>query len=191
MRVRLQVAFITGQSDPGRCALSPEQQAFLDALPVPEHAKVRRNFPYEESLPYREVSLAVASVNNVRQFLRAGSATFAERHRAPVRRMLEGADDTLFLAGSCGLELLAGLLLSPAELARVSVFAYGPVARRAPACEIVCVRGRGDWVSRAWVTSVDHLVAGGHMHYLENADVRRLCVAMLRRLETRIHGARP
>lgn len=186
MAVAVQVAFLTGQSDPGRCALSPEQQAFLDALPLPESAKLRRNFPYDErTLPYRDVPLVVAAVNNARQFLGAGSPAFAAQHRASVLRMLERAALTVLLAGSCGLELLAALLLPADVLARVSVFAYGPVARRLPACEIVRVRGRGDWISRAWVAPVDHEVDGGHMAYLENARVRQLCVEHIARVSER------
>ena len=50
----LQVLHLTGQSDPRSCALSPQQHAFLDRLDLPEEAKVRLNFPYDDRLaPYR------------------------------------------------------------------------------------------------------------------------------------------
>ena len=66
-----------------------------------------------------------------------------EPHHARLRL----ADRTLFLAGSSGLELLYNLDLPNADLARIHVFAYGPVARRLPACDACFVQGR-DLISR-------------------------------------------
>jgi hypothetical protein len=179
----LQVAFMTGQSDPGRCALSPIQQAFLDALPVPDSGKVRTNFPYDAgTLPYREMTLALASWNNVRQYLASQSAAFAAAHRPAVLRMLGRAERTVILAGSCGLEILANLSLPQSALEHVHVFAYGPVCRHRPACEVVVVRGRRDWLARACGTRRDRMVEGGHLTYLQNPEVLARCRAVVARV---------
>ena len=188
-RQRLQVFFLTGQSDPPRCALSPSQQAFIDALPLPESAKLRLNFPYAaDTAPWRATSLLIASVNNVMLYLRSQRPGFA--HHAPaLLRQLERADQTLILAGSSGLELLANLRLPPESLRSVHVFAYGPVARGRPPCACTLVQGRGDWISRAWFRSVDHRVDCSHMDYLESPEVLALCVAKVRELvESRAVG---
>jgi hypothetical protein len=184
VKLPLQVAFFTGQSDPERCALSGEQAAFLDALPIRDAAKIRRNFPYEDdTLAYRDVSLLAAGWHNARQYLMSRTPAFAERHRPAVLRLLAQADSSLLLAGSCGLELLANLSLPGDVLGRVHVFAYGPVVRSRPACDICAVRGRGDWIARLWGGPADHIVDGGHMAYLRNPDVLALCQAQVARLE--------
>ncbi len=171
-----QVAFLTGQSDPGRCALSPAQSAFLDALSWPDVAKVQTNFPYDDrTRPYRNVSLAAASWHNTRQYLRSRTPVFVDQHRSSVVEMAARAEQTLLLAGSCGLELLANVALPDHILQRLHVFAYGPVARRAPACDLFVLRGRGDWISRAWSGRVDQVVDCGHMDYLANPQVLALC----------------
>ena len=183
MTLPLQVAFLTGQSDPGRCARSPQQRAFLDAVPVPEAARVPTNFPYDpQTPPYRDVPLATASWHNTRQYLRSRSARFADERRPSVVRMLARAEHTVILAGSCGLELLANLQLPSAALVRVHVFAYGPVARKRPACDVVVVCGRGDWLARRRRVQVDHEVSCGHMSYLQHPDVLALCRAFVTRV---------
>lgn len=189
MRRSLQVAFITGQSDPGRCALSPIQDAFLSGLAVPDEAKVRQNFPYDEgTLPYRDVSLAAASVSNTRHYRQSRRPEFADAYGPPMMRLLDRADQTVLLAGSCGLELLGNLPLPASALARLHVFAYGPVARRAPGCDVCVVRARGDWVSLWWRGRVDHVVDGGHLDYLENPQVRALCEAFIARVQSHEGG---
>jgi hypothetical protein len=183
MRLPLQVGFMTGQSDPGRCALSPEQEAFLDALLVPDAARIRRNLPYaDDTPPFRDVSLAAASWHNVRQYLGSRRPEFADTHRPAVLRMLARAERTVLLAGSCGLELLANLSLPDAALGRIHVFAYGPVARHRPACETLVVRGRGDWIAAPWGKPADCLVGGGHMTYLRNPEVLASCAAFVARV---------
>ena len=181
--IRLQVAFLTGQSDPGRCALSPLQSAFLDALPVPEAARVRLNFPYVAGPAHREVALLRASWNNVRQYLASRRPEFGARHRPAVLALLERAERTLLLAGSCGLELLANLDLPAATLGRVDVVAYGPVGRHQPACSSLLVQGRRDWVSRVWYRGpVDARIDCDHLGYLETRELRELCHAVVDRL---------
>lgn len=190
MSLPLQVAFITGQSDPRRCALSPAQEAFLDTLPVPDDGKVRSNFPYDvRTPPYREVPLVAASWNNARQYLASRRPAFAEAHRRAVLRMLARAEHTVLLAGSCGLELLANVSLPETAIHRVHVFAYGSVSRHRPACETLVVQGRRDWIARAWRGPVDHLVEGGHMAYLENPEVRARCREFVVRVAARAGGA--
>jgi len=180
----LQIAFLTGQSDPRGSALSPSQEAFLDALPAPAGWKVRVNFPYPEvTPPHRPMPLLRASWNNARQFLVSRRTPFALRHRPPLLALLGKAERTLLLAGSCGLELLANLDLPARELGRLHVFAYGAVAWRRPACDLRQVRGRRDRVSRV-LSRVgpgrsDAWVAGGHLDYLEDPEVLALCGAFV------------
>ena len=117
--------------------MSPAQTAFLAALPVPAAARVALNFPYppgEIVLPFVRIPLPVASWRNGWQHFASRRPSFAERHRATVEALLARADRTLFLTGSCGLELFNNLRLPASALRRVTIFAYGPVARRRPDC---------------------------------------------------------
>jgi hypothetical protein len=169
-----QVLFLTGQSDPRSCALSPVQHAFLDALPVPDDAKVRLNFPYDASLaPYRPVPLPLATASHVVLGVRRLGRTFLERHRPVVLDRLTATDRSVVLAGSIGLDLLARLRLPEDVLASLDVFAYGPVCRRAPACRTFRVTGRRDHLARWW--PCDATVDTGHLGYLQSAEVLRLC----------------
>lgn len=178
-----QVLFLTGQSDPARCALSPEQQAFLDALPLPASAKIALNFPYDAGTqPWRAIPVAIGSVNNIRHYVRSRRPAFAADHAPHVQRLIGRARRTLILAGSCGLELFINLQLPREVLDTVQIFAYGPTARRRPDCACVIVQGRADWISRLWFSHVDHRVACGHRDYLRSAEVLNLCIDVLRRL---------
>ena len=192
-RLPLQVAFLTGQSRPPSAALSPVQAAFLAALPVPgDGGRCRRNFPYPESGGedrHVPTPLLLASVRNGAQYWRSRRPDFGPRHRPAVEALLARADHTLFLAGSCGLELFNNLGLSLATLDRVSIFAYGPVARRRPfgcrACFLV--QDDGDWLSRWYFPVVDARVrAGGHLGYLTDPAVRALAAAMVQRLTSTV-----
>jgi hypothetical protein len=166
------VLFLTGQSDPRTCALTPVQDAFLDALPVA--GRVRLNFPYDPALgPARPVPLWLASARHARLWFACRRPAFRRRHRAAVVARLDAADRTLVLAGSIGLELLGRLALPAPLLARLDVFAYGAVGTRAPACRTLHVRGRADRIARR--RPGDRLVAGGHLDYLGDPEVARLC----------------
>ena len=155
---------------------------FIDALPLPESAKLRLNFPYAaDTAPWRASSLAMASLNNVVMYLNSRRPGFAQ-HAPSVLQQIERADQTLILAGSSGLELLANMRLPREALESVHVFAYGPVARGRPPCACTLVQGRRDWISRAWFGSVDHRVDCSHMDYLESPDVLALCTAKVREL---------
>jgi len=181
----IQVVFLTGQSDAARCALSPAQHAFLEALPLPVGARVPRNFPYGDTAPWRPTSLLAASLSNARQYLASRRPEFAARYAPDVQRQLSQARRTLILAGSNGLELLLNLRLSTEILDGIEVFAYGPVARQRPSCACVLVQGTRDWLSRMWFPRVDHRVNCGHLDYLESPQVRDLCAAAVRRVAAR------
>ena len=123
-RTRLQLAFLTGQSDPARCALSPQQRAFGQALLAPGRVLHPCNFPYDAATPdHQPAALLAASWHNTRHYLRSRRPGFAAAHGPALAQLLQAAPHTLLLAGSCGLELLANLELPPALAQRCSVLA--------------------------------------------------------------------
>lgn len=147
----LQIAFLTGQSDPESCALSMQQQHFLQQLQGPGRRLIDCNYPYRSASPtYRHMPLWRASVSNARQYLAARAARVADADRMRVVALLEQAPTTVLLAGSCGLQLLTALQLPLALRTRLAVFAYGPVCN-APATfgQLCVIQGSGDWISRA------------------------------------------
>jgi hypothetical protein len=155
----------------------------MEALPVAPSGKVFSNFPYlSDEHPHRAVSLMRASWNNAAQYLASRRPAFAERHRVTVRQMIERADRTVFLAGSCGLELLSNLRLPRSVLDRVHVFAYGVVARRRPPVDMLAVRGRHDWIARRWRAADDVIVDCHHLNYLESPDVLAHCTRFIARV---------
>lgn len=123
--------------------------------------------------------LLKASVHNSVQYLLSRRPFFSERYQAVVLALLSRHPHTVLLAGSCGLELLNNLYLPPAWLTRISVFAYGPVARHRPACRHVLVQGRHDGISRLFFNSAHHRVDCGHMDYLQQEAVVSLCDSFL------------
>ncbi|UXA68701.1 hypothetical protein M0D46_16740 [Xanthomonas prunicola] len=182
----LQIAFLTGQSDPSCCALSAEQVAFVRQLQGKGRQLVDCNYPYRRnSAPHRRTPLWRASVANARQYLAARNARVADADRARVHALLEQAPMTLLLAGSCGLQLLSALQLPDALRARLAVFAYGPVCHAPSAFgQLRVVQGRSDWISRALFGGrVDLRPACGHMAYLRNAEVLADCQRFLTQLE--------
>ncbi|MEN4903880.1 hypothetical protein [Luteimonas sp. TWI1437] len=174
---RVRIAFLTGRSDPARCALSPQQAAFLDTLRGPGRDLLPCNFPYTASRAgHVAVPLPLAALRNAGDYLVARRPAFARRHGAAVAAALDGGGAVVVLAGSCGLELLANLRLPVGLAQRLHVFAYGPVARRAPdVARLLCVRGRGDWISRLGWRGPALPVGGGHLDYLQRPEVRALC----------------
>ena len=188
MKPPLQIAFLTGQSNPGNAALSPQQKAFLEALPVPTAWKVPVNFPYPD-LPqtFRKTPLPIASLHNLALYLRSRRPAFASRYAPAVLARIERAERTLFLAGSSGLELLANLHLPAAALARLHVFAYGPVARSLPSVDARFVQGR-DSISRLYFLvglPKAHIARVGcdHLGYLSDPAVLALCVGYLKEIQ--------
>ncbi|MBM7518428.1 hypothetical protein [Nocardioides nitrophenolicus] len=180
----VQVLHLTGQSDPRSCALSPAQHAFLDDLPVPESAKVRLNFPYDDRLaPYRPVPLWLGSLRHLVLFwrIRLRRRSWAARVTPSVTRQLLAADRTLVLAGSIGLDLLGRLSLPAPVLDRLVVVAYGAVATRPPDCRVIRVGSRSDHLARWWPADV--LVDAGHLDYLAAPELATLCRSLLAELE--------
>ncbi len=179
----LRVVFLTGQSDPRSCDLSPVQRAFLDGLPVEERARGRLNFPYREGLaPHRPTPLVTASWHNARATVSSALPGFAAQHRASVATELALAERTLVLAGSCGLQLLQGVHLPPAVLARLHVLAYGPVTWGSSTVAAETVLGRRDRVSRVSHSTADHVVDCGHLDYLTCPQFATIAAAAARRL---------
>ena len=71
----LQIAFITGRSNPNSCLLSPLQSAFIQRLAAPGRRLIMCNFPYTEndcdiyriqSLPKRAITMRVSIYSLVR-----------------------------------------------------------------------------------------------------------------------------
>lgn len=169
-----QVILLTGQSDPRSCALSPLQQTFLDQS-VPREAQLPINFPYDPaSPPYRATPLLIASIRNGLQFFRSRSRAFGKQHADGITGLIERRSRTIFLIGSCGLELLNNLNLPSSLNDRIRLFAFGPVARRRPDYEHVLVGSRKDWLSRCFFPSPDHWVDCNHLDYLRSPAVRKL-----------------
>ncbi|KQQ75374.1 hypothetical protein ASF73_06020 [Xanthomonas sp. Leaf131] len=187
----VQIAFLTGQSDPQRCALSIEQQHFLQQLQSPGRQLIDCNYPYRpDSAAHRRTPLWRASASNARQYLAARAARVADADRTRVVALLEQAPTTVLLAGSCGLQLLTALQLPQALRARLAVFAYGPVCR-APASfgQLRVLQGRRDWISRALFGAAVHLrPACGHMDYLRDAAVLADCQAFVATVEHVVQG---
>lgn len=180
---RVQIAFLTGRSNPDSCALSPLQRAFLDRLAGPERVLVPYNFPYRPTdTPHRPTSLLRASLNNYREYRDSRHEAYRQHYQPAVKALLARAPRTVFLAGSCGLELLFNLQLEPEDLAKTCVFAFGPVARAFPNCRRVVVQGRKDWISKWFVASANYNVDCGHLDYLRHEQVHRLCEALVRSL---------
>lgn len=184
-RTRLQLAFLTGQSDPARCALSPQQRAFGQALLAPGRVLHPCNFPYDATTPdHQPAALLAASWHNTRHYLRSRRPGFAAAHGPALAQLLQAAPHTLLLAGSCGLELLANLELPPALAQRCSVLAYGPVARRAPrVAQLQVLVGRQDWVSRLGWRGARQWIDSGHMDYLQQPAVLAIARGLAARLQ--------
>lgn len=175
-----QVALLTGQSDPSRWALSPVQHAFLASIGIAPACRVRVNFPYRQGSPgYRPAHLLRASLNNGALYFRSRLRAFRQRHLGDFEALIGAADRTVFVAGSCGLELFNNLRLPHPLLERVSVFAFGPVARGRPACAHVLVSGRRDTLSRWFFPHPDHLIDCGHLTYLTDPTLQTLCRAFI------------
>ncbi len=176
----IQVAFITGRSDPSSCALSPLQQDFLSRLEGPIMRRHPTNFPYDTGpSAHRATLLPLAGLRNAGDYLVSRHARFAARHLGAVSALLGTVPHTILLAGSCGLELLVNLRLPVSTLERVSVFAYGPVARSLPACRCFLIQGQRDRLSRWFHTHVDQVVDCGHLDYLKSPAVLEACNAFI------------
>jgi len=180
---RPRIAFLTGQSDPGRPALSPAQRRVLDRLAdaAPDVDCSPHNFPWPaDAPPWRAVPLLRASLANGRQYLaaRRGRLTpFSPDAIDAARSRLRDASRTLLLTGSCGLGLLDAVIATfdDAERARLRVIAYGAVAARWPrGVGGTVLRGDSDRIAR-WLGPDDgptpQSLACGHLDYLDHATI--------------------
>ncbi len=180
MTPALVIAFLTGQSNPGNCALSPAQNRFLSALAGPERELVSVNFPYAATGPYQPTSLLRASWNNAYLYLNARRRGFAEKYREPVAAVIKRGGHAVFLCGSCGLELFNNLALPPALEDRCTLICYGPVARRLPArARTVIAQSKRDFLSRRCFPNTEALLRCGHMGYLDDPGFMLVCQKQL------------
>lgn len=179
-RPRLQVAFITGRSRKDNWALSPQQQIFIQSITDDGVHAVVRNFPWTpQTQVWQDSGIVRASISNMREYLGSRRQLFALRYRDVALQMLAGAEQTLLLAGSCGLELFNNLQLPVSVMPRIAIFAYGPVARRRPYCRHLLVQGRSDVISRCWFPAADKHINSDHMNYLTQPELMALCRAFI------------
>ena len=192
MNARPRVAFLTGQSDPGRGALSPVQRAALDAL-ADGNDDIDfdpHQFPWHSAAAaWRPVPLLRASLANGRQYLGARRGVLHGMSSAQcdaARERLLTAPRTLLLAGSCGLALLEVLIaaIDDDARARLRVVAYGAVAPRWPhGIGGMQLRGDRDRIA-AWLGPADgpapQRIAAGHMDYLDDEPSRNAVIAVAR-----------
>lgn len=173
---RINIAFITGRSRHDNLALSAVQRDFLRYLSDEGMTTTPVNFPWiPQSALWRETDLLRASLNNARDYIFSRRSVFAERYQKLAITMLQASDHTLLLSGSCGLEIFNNLQLPSSVLSRVSIFAYGPVARKRPQCRHLLVQGRKDIISRVWFCKVDEKIDCGHMNYLTQPELGDIC----------------
>ncbi len=190
--LRSRIAFITGQSDPARCALSPVQRATLDALAA--HAEgidsAPNNFPWHnDDAPWRPVPLLRASIANGRQYLAARRGALHALSPAQIdaaRARLLQAPRTLLLAGSCGLALLDALCapFDATQRVRLRIVAYGAVGPRWPrGIEGVQLRGDRDRIAARFGPGdgpPPRTLACRHMDYLDSDAARTVVIAAAR-----------
>lgn len=187
--IRPRIAFMTGQSDPGRCALSPVQRATLDALVAQADRidPVAQNFPWhDDSAPWRPVPLLRASLVNGRQYLAARRGALHALSPAQcdaARARLLDAPRTLLLAGSCGLALLDALCapFDATQRARLRIIAYGAVGPRWPrGIDGLQLRGERDRIAVHFGPTdgpPPRTLACGHIDYLDSDASRAVVIA--------------
>ena len=167
----LGVAFLTGQSLPASCELSPLQQQFAQQLIRKGVHLEPFNFPYREDMqPYRPRSLPLAGCANVWQYFGSRSRRFSDRYRQCLCQLFDKHPRTLILAGSCGLELFNNVDLPADYRQRVHVIAYGPVARHRGRFAVTLVQGHHDCLSSWYFPQVDYGISCGHMNYLHSPE---------------------
>ena len=195
------VAFLTGQSDPGRGALSPVQRAALQALADGNddlHFELHQ-FPWDSAAEaWRPVPLLRASLANGRQYLDARRGVLhgvSAAQCSAARERLLSAPRTLLLVGSCGLALFDTLIaqFDDAARARLRIVAYGAVAPRWPhGIDGAQLRGDRDRIA-AWLGPGDgpppQRIAARHMDYLDGDPARNPVIAAAREQLDWLRGA--
>lgn len=189
--MRPRITFLTGQSDPACCTLSPTQAALLAELQRCAEGVdcIALNYPWRAySGDWRPQPLWRASLANARQYLAARRAD--EPALPTARAWLLEAPRSLLLVGSCGLSLLEALLREADrhQRSRIRAISYGGVGPRWPSgVDGHAVTGGHDWISGllgprtfdgANVTR--QTLACGHMDYLQRPDARTAVLAATR-----------
>ncbi len=168
---KTKIAFITGLSNPKSCSLSHIQKEFISRLESPA-CKLFYNFPYVSTEGQENEPLWKASMQNIRQFLIYQSPESQKHLRLHLDHFAASCDQIIFLAGSCGLELLNVALSSESQKKLAHVFAYGPVAKAYPDFPCTLIQGSKDYLSQFFFKQVDERVTTlGHMNYLEHPRV--------------------
>lgn len=187
--VDARVAWLTGQSAWTHSALSPAQDAVLDALAGAGWTPLRVGFPWTDRAfgPYRPEPLVTASARNAAQWLaaRPGTALTTEIARHVQALADRTRHDLLLLCGSTGARMLATaapLVALPAGL-HVHVVGLGPVGGLPPAggpWTVHAVRGSRDLLSR-WGhrEPVDVVVPGGHLDAATSAAATAAVVRLV------------
>ena len=167
---KIKLALITGLSNPRSCSLSKVQHDFLSRLEFPY--TLPYNFPYFPSTGEENEPLGKASVQNAKQFLMYQSPHCQNHLRLHLDALIASCEHIIFLAGSCGLEIL-NLALTQQSKTKVShVFAYGPVAKKYPDYSCTLIQGSSDYLSRCFFKQVDQSIPNlGHMDYLQHPKV--------------------
>lgn len=169
------LALLTGQSVPSNTVLSPRQIAFLHAVAPPGVEILAHGFPFlrsHETDIYREPWLAVAAVNNARQYLAASlSRRFQDEILARLDELFAKTEETLLIiTGSCGLRLLDAAWPRLTRGSRpYHVVALGPASNGRngiPKGNLTTVRGARDgWSSMLFHGPIDHYVPCRHLDY--------------------------
>ncbi|WP_158658169.1 hypothetical protein [Agarilytica rhodophyticola] len=172
----LQVAFITGKSNPKSWCLSPPQKKFINSLGLKKEEISLLNFPYcKSSETFKPVNIVQASYENIKIFCFSQTKVYRQKYLSSVREFLDNTSYTLLISGSCGLELLSNLRLPKSYQNKIHIFAYGPVSIKMPPANSILVQGEKDWISRIFFKEVDFLVPGGHMSYMDQEEVIDIC----------------
>lgn len=183
----IQIAFITGRSSPGNVQLSPVQLAYIQQLARPGRQLVPVNFPYyvpHHSPSHQPVGLFTASINNGCDYLLSRCRRFQNKYQSAVIELLAAAQHTVFLSGSCGLELFNNLNLPHTLMRTTSLIAYGAVARQRPRCNHLLIQGDRDWISKLWFSRADEKIMSGHLDYLNSDQLLIHCERFISTIET-------
>ena len=168
----IKIAFITGLSNPKSCSLSKIQKQFMSKLELPKNYKLYSNFPYFPTDGEEDEPLWKASIENVRQYFYCRQPLYQQQLSLHLESLAASCDQMIFLAGSCGLEMLNVALSGASRQKVVHVFAYAPIAQKYPEYPCTFMQGSRDYLSKVFFKPLDKPILGlGHMDYLEHPDV--------------------
>ena len=165
----VKVGWLSGVSRPGTNALSPEQRAFVEALPGDICSKLTTNFPYgDEATAFVPTPLVLASAVNLARFAAATTPWTRGSRAAAWRGVKASCERLLLVTGSCGSQIVASLERGCPAGARVSVLALGSVDWGLAGLDVQRVRGDRDMVARR---RGEIVVGVGHMDYTRSTRV--------------------